>query len=219
MLQKEVLVAPLLVARIAFCAERRQRRLAGAVEVPRIFLEAVVGREVHAAAEPPEVARGEAAHVHVHGRAIGIARVQDQRHAHGFVGEAAELRTRGGGRRRQARALYPRVVHAAALEERAVLDQARDAAAALGTRPGVAAEGAPVQLLERGDDARLQSGEVLADRVERHFFGARDPLASREAERPLSPRGAECSRASRKARCPMSLRNCMPSKRMRPTAS
>jgi hypothetical protein len=41
-----------LEARVQVGTERRQRVAAGAVEVRGVFLEAVVGRQVHAAAEP-----------------------------------------------------------------------------------------------------------------------------------------------------------------------
>ena len=71
-LRKKVLVAPVLEARVHVGAERRERVAAGAVEVARVLLEAVVRREVHAAAEPPHrLARRPSrarrrAHVHVH---------------------------------------------------------------------------------------------------------------------------------------------------------
>src|SRR5687768_2279390 len=68
MAQLEVFVAPLLEARVVACAEWRQSLSTNAMEMARIVLEAVVGREVHAAAEPPGVAGGKEAHVHVHGR-------------------------------------------------------------------------------------------------------------------------------------------------------
>ena len=68
----EIVVAPPLVAGIPFGAERGQRRAAGAVEMPRVLGERVIGRQVHAAAEPPDrsgasLLRHEEAHVHVHG--------------------------------------------------------------------------------------------------------------------------------------------------------
>src|SRR5687768_1487836 len=51
--QVEVFVAPALVLRIQIRPEGRQRLAARGMEVPGVLLEAVVGREVHAAAEPP----------------------------------------------------------------------------------------------------------------------------------------------------------------------
>src|SRR2546430_7453991 len=64
------------------------------MEMARVVLEAIAGGEVHAAAEPPGRRRGEEAHVHVHRRAIRIARVQHERHPHRVVRLAGELRPR-----------------------------------------------------------------------------------------------------------------------------
>ena len=66
MLQVKVAVAPGLEARIVAGPERLERLPAARVEVARILLEAVVGREVHAAAEPPDVPRRKVTYVHVH---------------------------------------------------------------------------------------------------------------------------------------------------------
>ncbi len=55
-----------------------------------------------------------------------------------------------------------REIDAAALEHVAFLEQPRDAAAALGSRPFVAPERLAVDGLERGDDARLQAEKVGA---------------------------------------------------------
>jgi hypothetical protein len=58
------------------------------MEVNRILGVAVVRREVHAPAEPPDVTfalarvRDEHPDVQVHGGRVGIARVQHQRYAH-----------------------------------------------------------------------------------------------------------------------------------------
>src|SRR5512146_37523 len=83
-LEEEVLVAPLLEASVMLCAERLERALAGGVETARVRFEAVIGREVHAAAEPPyrrlAFARGtNEPHVHVHREAVRIAWTQDRR--------------------------------------------------------------------------------------------------------------------------------------------
>ena len=107
------------------------------MEVRGVFLEAVVGRQVHAAAEPPDrllrrvLLGDEEAHVHVRGRAIGIARMQHQRDAHRLPAAAGQFGAMRGGRRRQLVARDMREIDPAALEELAFLDQARDAAAAL----------------------------------------------------------------------------------------
>jgi hypothetical protein len=72
------------------------------MEMARIVLEGVIGRQVHAAAEPPHgffafLFGDEEAHVHVRGRAIRVARMQYQRDAHGFPAAAGELGPVGGG--------------------------------------------------------------------------------------------------------------------------
>ena len=58
-----------------------------------------------------------------------------------------------------------REAHAAALEQVAFLDEARDAAPALRALPLVAQKGLPVQLGELADDAILQAGEVVLDQA------------------------------------------------------
>ena len=116
MLEKEVLVAPLLVvliARMAAFAPGGQRIAAGLVEMLAVFVKAVVGREVHATAKP-EHRRGivgcgmrdKAAHIHMHRRRIGIARMQHQRYAHGLERAPGQLRALRAGRRRQLGAAY-----------------------------------------------------------------------------------------------------------------
>ena len=74
-----------------------------------IFTKTVIGRQIHAAAEPEyrcEIRlilgrmRDEIAHVHVCRRAVWVARVHDQRHTHGFVGAAGQF---GAVRRRRGR--------------------------------------------------------------------------------------------------------------------
>jgi hypothetical protein len=134
-LEEEVLVAPALEARIQVGAERRERVAVDGVEVARVLLEAVVRRQVHAAAEPDDRRgvlrhRREHAHVHVHGRDVRVARMEDERDAHRLERRAGEL---GGAvlrrRDRQRRALDVREAAAAALEQRAAFDQARNAVA------------------------------------------------------------------------------------------
>src|SRR6185369_10305398 len=92
-LQVEIFVAPFLEPRVvAPC-----RFLADGVEMPRILLEAVVRREVHAAAEPRGVTSREVADVQMDRGAVMIARMQDERNAHRFPRTAGELRARRGG--------------------------------------------------------------------------------------------------------------------------
>ena len=95
--------------------------------------------------------------------------MEDERHADRLPRAVGDLRTRRRRGRRQPFAGDVRVVDAAALEDVAFLDHARDAAAALRPRPLVAAERLPVHRLEPGDDARLQSPEVVAGAADVHL--------------------------------------------------
>src|SRR3954468_19830808 len=181
MLEVEVLVAPFLEARVVI----PHRFPARGVEMLRVFFEPVVRREIHAAAEPPHVASGEIAHVQVNRRAIRIARMQDERHAHRFPGPAGEMRARSRGGGRQLLALHMRQVDAAALEEIALFDDSRYSSAALRTLPCVRLERTAVERFECRHDPVLQVSQIFEDL---HFRLI--------------------------ARWPMSLRYCMPSKRM-----
>src|SRR5881628_3606680 len=136
MLEVEVLVAPFLEARVVIA----HRFPARGVEMLRVFLETVVRREIHAAAEPPHVASGDIARVQVNGRAVGIARMQDERHTHRFPRPASEVGARGGGGGRELLALHMREVDAAALEEIALFDDSRYSSAALRALPCVRLE-------------------------------------------------------------------------------
>src|SRR5262249_7036233 len=83
--QGEIVVAPLLEAGIVFagCGPRR------AVPVDAILLKAVIRRQVEAAPEPPGIARLEVADVGVARWHVGVARMDDERHAErmeGFAG-------------------------------------------------------------------------------------------------------------------------------------
>ena len=163
--EKEIVVAPALEARVVIGAERRKRIATAAVKVHRVLLEAVVRRQVHAAAEPPDgrdafAGRGEQAHVHVHRRHIRIARMQHQRHAHHFEAAASQLRPSGARRRRKAIAADVREIDAGAFEHVAILEYAAFAAAAFWARPRVAPKSGAVDRLQSRDDARLQLGEV-----------------------------------------------------------
>src|SRR5258705_8472143 len=154
--QKKVFVAPALVTRVVIGAEGRERIAASRVEMPRVFGEAVIRREIHAAAKPPGVPGAEEAHVHVHGRAIGIARMQHERKSHRVVGAAGKLRASGASRGRQRGSLHARDADAGALEKVAFFEDARRAAAAFGALPAIRAKALAVFAFQRGDDARLQ---------------------------------------------------------------
>ena len=209
MLEEEVLVAPGLEARVLVVAEGHERVSQGAVEVRGVFLEAVVGREVHAAAEPHDRLstarqRGEHAHVHVHRRHVRVRRVEDERDAHRLERRLGEVGGAVLGRRRGQRVtLDVREVAATALEQPAAFDQPRESLAfELAARfalPGVGGEGLAAFGLQRRDDARLQAQEVVADVGGGHRVVARHQR--------LSPRW------------PMSRRHCAPSKAMPRSAS
>ena len=88
----------------------------------------------------PDFAGGKETHVQVHSRAVRVARMQHQRHAHGFVVPPGDLRVRSGCAARQFLARDVGEADAAALEQLAFLDDAGGAAAALGALPGVGGE-------------------------------------------------------------------------------
>src|ERR1051325_11136722 len=166
--QVEILVAPALVARIVLAAETRERIAAGDVEVARILREAVIRREIHAAAEPPRVARAEKAHVHMDRRAIRIARVQHQRKPHRLVRPSRELRARRARRGGEGAAAHPGKVDARALEYGSLFEYPAHSAAALGTLPRIGAEGSAVGRFERRHDARLQGAQEIVNGLNAH---------------------------------------------------
>src|SRR5665213_3085570 len=203
-LQEKIIVARPLHRRMHIGAERQHGVAAGAMEVPRIVVGSITGRQIHAATEPAHrccaIARfgNEHPHVHVHCRHMGVARMQDQRHAGRLPCQACKLRPRKRCRGRQARAAHVGIVDATALEHVAVLDQPRNATAALGPGPRIAQERPALDRLECGADALLQRGEPCARRCD---AGGVHPLRAASA------------------RWPMSVRNCMPSKPMRAIVS
>ena len=99
----------------------------------------------------------------MNGRAVGVARMQHQRHAQCLPGLARELRAARRGRGRELAALDVREVDAAALEETSVLDHAREPAAAFGALPFVGLERVSVRRFKARDDLFLQGEEVVAD--------------------------------------------------------
>ncbi len=148
--------------------------MAGAVKVHCVFLKAVVGRQVHAAAKPAHgclagVACGNHAHIHVNGRHVRVARVKHQRHAHGLKGRTCQLGPVLGGRGRQLRPAHVREATARALKNTPAFDDLRDAIALqqLARRlvPGINHRAGtlwPLYSFERADDARLQAHQILA---------------------------------------------------------
>ena len=178
--KKEILVAPAFVAGMIVGSERRERIAAAAVKVRRVLFEAVVGRQVHPATEPPyrpEI-RGlrisgrdanarhpgqcdKQADVHVHRRRVGIARMQHQRDAHHFECPSGKLRPRGGRGSWELPASYVREIDSATLKHLPLFDDAGDSAAAL-PLPHVTAETGTVDSFEAGYDSRLKIDEIIA---------------------------------------------------------
>ncbi len=183
MLEKEIFVAPFLVARMQVSAEGRERFLAGLMKMHGVFRKAVIGREIHAAAEPPDgitaFFRGDkTAHVHVRGGAVGIARMQHQRNTHGFPFASRQLGAVRGGRGGQLVAGDVGEIDAAALEEGAFFDQPRNATTTLRTCPRVAPERLAVEGFQRCDNAFLQPRKVGFDSGAIHWSMARWPLSA-----------------------------------------
>ncbi|MPM76418.1 hypothetical protein SDC9_123416 [bioreactor metagenome] len=173
----EILVTPLLEARIQIIAKRRERVAANGVKVHRVFIKAVIRRQIHATAKPAHwlftgLACGNHAHIHVNGGHIGVAWVKHQRHAHGLERRARQFRPVLRGRWRQLRTLHVREATARALEHAAVFHDLGDAVALqalLGAlAPGVLQKacathvGGPFDGFERLGDPRLQIHEVVA---------------------------------------------------------
>ena len=171
MLQEKILVAPALEPCVHVGPERGQRIAAAGVKMARVLLEAVIGREVHAAAKPPHVdgvggPRHEKTHVHVHGRHIGIARMQHQGHAHRLEAATGQLRAVGAGRGGQLAARDLRKADPGPFEQVPIFQNAGDAAALQGRIggfvPAVFGEAGAVQAFQFGHDALLQFEQVAA---------------------------------------------------------
>ena len=157
-------------------AERRAGGARAAMPVRAVLVEAVAGREVEAAAEPPDRGlavplRDEEAQVRVGGRRERIARVHDQRERDRLEAPASELgsvRGRGGRKRGPARV---REVHRGALEHRAIREHARTRRAAVPTMR--APEGAVPSWARAPADAILESGGMLEPSVSSPTRGPR----------------------------------------------
>ena len=219
-------------------AERVQRGSARAMEMDAVFLEPVVGSEVHAAAEPEHgrfAAAGgdEEAHIHVYGRNVGIARMQHQGHAHRLETPTGEFLARRARRGRQFAAAHSGEGDASSLEEGALFDDAGVPASCIqagrfaflgiqarrfgfASLPGVAAERVPVDTLQFRDDAVLKSCQVIFDEIDVHVSGTavRSLSLGCATGQRLRVAGARWPGRVSMARWPMSRRHCMPSKRM-----
>ena len=159
MRQVEILVAPLLELRMI-----DRGRMPGAdvlpdaMEVDHVLAERIVRRQVRAAAEPLLVSLRQEAKVGMHRRHHRILRMQHQRHARGDEPPtlARHMRCELG----RHFAVDQRPVDAGLLEDAAVGEDARPAAAAAGAVPGVFAKRLAVDLGDAGADAVLQIAEI-----------------------------------------------------------
>src|SRR3984893_15520763 len=137
-----------------------------------IFLVAVIGREIHAAAEPKQRRLAgfrcdQQAHVHVHGRAVRIARMHDERHAHCLETTPGQLRTRGTRRCRQGVASHNRETDAAPFEKLAAFENPCAATSAQplfgAALPGIDGKFGAVERTKRLRDLLLQTGQISSD--------------------------------------------------------
>lgn len=167
----EVFVAPGLEAREVGAVMLVACLLDGTVEVDRVLVEQIAGREIGPAAEPPCVARPgvfihglEIAVVEMHRRRHGVPGVQHQTQPRGEEFQALDIWIQrfvvdahfldGGPRQR---AVHDGGVDAGFFEDAAVLQDAAYAAATGGAGPRVGAEfGGGVEGLEGGDDGGLR---------------------------------------------------------------
>ena len=198
----KVAVAPGLEARVQVCAKRRERVVAGLVEVDCVRIEAVVRRQVHTAAKPGDQRalrrlRGDHAHIHVHRRRIGVARVEHQGDAQCLKRRANQFRAVLRGRWRQLRAAHMRKTATSTLEYRPAFQNLGDAVAlqffALAFRPRVHHKGAAVFVGDGGCQSGLQPQKVSADGINK---GAHSGLRQRAVELPRSLRRALRSRTA-----------------------
>lgn len=142
MLQIEIVITPLFIARIDILAKRLAEISGGLVPVQRIFFEAIKRGQVKSATKPPDgigtrFLRDKKAHVGVAGRYIGIVRVDHQRHAHRFKAATRQLRPVCSGGCRHLIAMHVRKVDARLLKHRAVAQHAALTAAAARTLPAI----------------------------------------------------------------------------------
>src|SRR6185436_17334936 len=164
-LEKEIPVAPLLVARVHVVAERRARLLGRAVPVQDVFVERIVRGEIESAAEPPGnrvlLGRAEEPHVGVSRRDVRVQRMKYQRHT---GSEPLRILQFGSLRRRARRQLcahHVRKIYAGLLEERAIAEHATFAAAAFGALPRIPSKPRrAVRLLDSVTDAVLKSAQI-----------------------------------------------------------
>ena len=141
----------------------------------RVFVKAVIRRQVHAATKPghgrPALGLGrDHAHVHVHRRHIGVARVEHQGYAHGLKGRTRQLRAVLGGRGWQLRPCHMRKAAASAFKNRPAFQNLGDAIAleffARVFLPGIGQERGAVEVGQGPGDAGLQAHQIVFDVTE-----------------------------------------------------
>src|SRR5215210_1282565 len=167
--QVEVLVTPLLVARVNLRAKRLARRAGGAMPVDRVFLEAIVGRQVEPATEPPDrlrvrLLRKKEADVHVGRGHVGVVLIEDEGDTESLEASARQLGPLRGSGRRQPRAMDMGEAHPGLLEHRPLAQHPRLPAATLRPLPGILVETSGAVLrFDGGADAVLETEEVGLD--------------------------------------------------------
>mmetsp|Transcript_1261 Transcript_1261/g.3862 ORF Transcript_1261/g.3862 Transcript_1261/m.3862 type:complete len:325 (+) Transcript_1261:225-1199(+) len=182
-LDREVLVGPLLEARIVLWVVLVADVLVRLVEVRDVLFKEVRWCDVGAAAKPPHAAvRLEVAVVEVHRRRHRVARVHHRREAAREEGNPFARRVPLGAvgatrRRRLQGVLRHRAVHdgegaARLLEDVAVAEHARDAAAAARPRPHILAELGPVEFGDGFADGVLSPPAVLLESAPHVLVGA-----------------------------------------------
>lgn len=129
--------------------------------VTDVLLEAIIRRQVEPAAKPPYGLSArqfgtDKPHIGMSGRHIGVARVDDQRHAHGPERPSGELRSMSGGRGRQARPEDIGEIDPSLLEYTAFSEDPAATTAPFGPLPTVLVEPAlAILVLEGRTDAVL----------------------------------------------------------------
>ena len=122
-LEIKVFIAPLFKPRIQPGPKRLQGLGAGLVKVHRVFVERIVGGQVHAAAKPPDVffaspygLGNKHPHIHMHRGHIRIVRVKHQGHANRLKSSACKHWPVLGGRGRKVVSAHMGKTHATAFE-------------------------------------------------------------------------------------------------------
>src|SRR5579871_530347 len=164
--QSEIVIAPLLVLGIDGFSKRSAKRTCGGVPVNTVLVERIEGRQIEAAAEPPDrfllrPVSLEIAHIHMRRRHIWIQRMHHQGDAGRYPVAAGQMRTLRRGRGRQRVAHDSREADTRLLEDAPLLQDARAAPSARRTSPDILAE-LPLAILtlQGFADALLQLAQI-----------------------------------------------------------